>query len=137
VHVLRDGEVARFLSAIFSAAADPVVWRSSRGLLGALPPSLSRHDLFHGHLFVTGGSSGDGEVEGGGASSVVTGGSGGLGVLLHACEYPQFDPVAFPYQLGYCQRDSTLKYEPRAMDLRNIVFYEVRAYWGVSGPDIA
>jgi hypothetical protein len=71
------------------------------------PPALSRHDLFHGHLFVSQ--------------------SGGLGLLMHSNEYPQHDPWAFPFDLGYCQRGSELAYSQRAMDLRNILFYEVGA----------
>jgi len=69
------------------------------------PPSLSRHDLFHGHVFVSK--------------------AGGVGILMHAAECPRYDPWGFPLDLGYCQRDSRLEFNPRAMDLRNIVFYEV------------
>lgn len=72
-----------------------------------LAPSLSRHDLFHGHLFIAKHPK-------------------GVGLLLHAREYPMFDPLRFPIDLGSCQRDSTLAYSQRSMDLRNILFFEVR-----------
>jgi len=75
-----------------------------------LQVELDRFDLFHSHLFLS---------HGGG------GGSKSLGLLFHAAEYPA-RCAAFPYHLGYCQANSTLEYEERAMDLRNIVYYQAR-----------
>ena len=75
-----------------------------------LQVALDRFDLFHGHLFLP--------------HSNGSGGSKTLGLLFHAAEYPA-RCAAFPYHLGYCQANSTLEYEERAMDLRNIVYYQV------------
>ena len=66
---------------------------------------LSRWDLFHAHAFR---SWRDGK----------------LGLLFHAKEYPQ-QCEAFPYNLGFCQRGSTLQYDTRGMNFRNLLFYEV------------
>ena len=76
-------------------------------------PRLSRHDLFHGHLFLARPA-----ARGGGDS-----GGASLGLLLHACEYPAFDAEHFPYDLGFCQRGSRLAFDARAMDCRNLVFF--------------
>ena len=77
--------------------------------LSSMPQvALDRFDLFHAHLFLRHGASG-----------------GSLGLLFHAAEYPALCP-AFPYDLGYCQANSTLEYAERAMDLRNLIYYEVR-----------
>mmetsp|Transcript_70583 Transcript_70583/g.181998 ORF Transcript_70583/g.181998 Transcript_70583/m.181998 type:complete len:310 (+) Transcript_70583:61-990(+) len=81
-----------------------------RALLLAVPKAarrvgfnvtLSRFDLCHGHLF---------QRE-----------DGGLGILLHAAEYPAFDADDFPIHLGFCQVNSTMPYEARRMRWRNIV----------------
>lgn len=63
---------------------------------------LDRFDLHHGHLFI---------------SSV-----GRLGVLFHSREYPARHPTAFPVHLGYCQESSSLAFEQRAADLRNMLW---------------
>lgn len=76
--------------------------------LHCLQVNLSRWDLFHAHAFR---SWRDGK----------------LGLLFHAKEYPQ-ECEAFPYNLGFCQRGSSLKYDTPGMDFRNLLFYEVR--WG-------
>lgn len=49
---------------------------------------LSVNDLFHTHLFQPGEN---------------------LGFLFHAREYPAYDLETFRYDLGFCQRTSTLK----------------------------
>ncbi|KAI8472685.1 MAG: hypothetical protein J3K34DRAFT_519556 [Monoraphidium minutum] len=144
VHTPREPSLSSFLAALFLAAADPSARRAAPGLAAAPPPALSRHDLFHGHIFLAGGGGGGGEdacwdgpainaargAPGGARGNPeVASGSGvgpGLGVLFHACEYPRFDPLEFPYDLGFCQRGSGLDYDARAMDLRNIVYYEGR-----------
>ncbi|KAL0718102.1 hypothetical protein Bca4012_067424 [Brassica carinata] len=74
----------------------------SRGPSVGFNVSLSRYDLFHGHLFL--------------ASE-----SGRLGILFHAKEYPAYDEKAFPYNMGYCQRGSDVKYGD-SMNFRNILW---------------
>mmetsp|Transcript_108651 Transcript_108651/g.307131 ORF Transcript_108651/g.307131 Transcript_108651/m.307131 type:complete len:277 (-) Transcript_108651:45-875(-) len=64
--------------------------------------ALSRFDLFHGHLFRRSGGR-------------------GLGLLLHASEYPAKDAESFPVELGFCQQGSTLQYDGRQMQKRNIL----------------
>ncbi len=73
--------------------------------LHCLQVNLSRWDLFHAHAFR---SWRDGK----------------LGLLFHAKEYPQACED-FPYNLGFCQRSSSLKYDTRGMDFRNLLYYEV------------
>ncbi|CAN8277153.1 unnamed protein product [Cochlearia groenlandica] len=75
----------------------------SRGPSVGFNVSLTRYDLFHGHLFI--------------ASD-----SGRLGILFHAKEYPGYDKKVFPYNMGYCQRGSDVKYEDDSMNLRNILW---------------
>ncbi|GBF95812.1 hypothetical protein Rsub_08248 [Raphidocelis subcapitata] len=107
VHPLRDPGLAAFLASLFAAATDPRGWAAA-GLWapggGFSPPSLSRHDLFHAHLFVCRRT-------------------GGVGLLFHASEYPAYDPFDFPIILGNCHRGSALAFNQRAMDLRNLVFF--------------
>ncbi|CAH2044527.1 unnamed protein product [Thlaspi arvense] len=87
----------------------------SRGPSVGFNVSLTRFDLFHGHLFL--------------ASE-----SGRLGILswfcvvaisflerFHAKEYPAYDKKVFPYNMGYCQRESDVKYDD-SMNLRNILW---------------
>ncbi|XP_019083973.1 PREDICTED: uncharacterized protein LOC104707029 [Camelina sativa] len=74
----------------------------SRGPSVGLNVSLSRYDLFHGHLFL--------------ASD-----TGRLGILFHAKEYPAYDKKVFPYNMGYCQRGSDVTYDD-SMNLRNILW---------------
>lgn len=64
--------------------------------------SLSRYDFFHGHLFLASGS-------------------GRLGILFHAREYPSFDKEKFPYNMGFCQTGSNVMYDD-SMNLRNILW---------------
>ncbi|KAK3128006.1 hypothetical protein QOZ80_7AG0581380 [Eleusine coracana subsp. coracana] len=74
----------------------------ARGPSVGLNVSLSRFDLFHGHLFL--------------ASE-----TGRLGILFHAKEYPAFDKELFPYTLGYCQTESNVTYDD-SMNLRNVLW---------------
>ena len=67
---------------------------------------LTRWDLFHAHCFCTPEEK-------------------GLGLLFHAKEYPSQDEKAFPFNLGYCQRNSPLTFDSRAMDMRNLVYFQV------------
>ena len=72
--------------------------------------ALDRFDLFHAHMFLTRGAPGRAPE---------------LGLLFHAKEYPSRCP-AFPVDLGFCQLNSTLAFDQRAMDLRNLLFFRVR-----------
>lgn len=49
-----------------------------------------------------------------------------VGILFHAAEYPQYDDTMFPYYLGYCQHGSSLEFDQRSMDLRNMLWFKVR-----------
>ena len=44
---------------------------------------------------------------------------------FHAAEYPAYNSTTFPIFLGNCQANSTCTYSARAMDLRNILWYQV------------
>ncbi|KAF7805091.1 ATP-dependent Clp protease proteolytic subunit-related protein 3, chloroplastic [Senna tora] len=74
----------------------------ARGPSVGLNVTLNRFDLFHGHLFLA--------VD-----------SGRLGILFHAKEYPEYDEEVFPYNMGFCQTGSKLKYDD-SMNLRNILW---------------
>ncbi|XP_027350521.1 uncharacterized protein LOC113861722 isoform X2 [Abrus precatorius] len=73
-----------------------------RGPSVGLNVALSRFDLFHGHLFLATGS-------------------GRLGILFHAKEYPAYDKQVFPFNMGFCQRGSNVTYDD-SMNLRNILW---------------
>eukprot|EP00879_Flechtneria_rotunda_P005673 GHRR01005972.1.p1 GENE.GHRR01005972.1~~GHRR01005972.1.p1 ORF type:complete len:456 (+),score=150.16 GHRR01005972.1:145-1512(+) len=47
-----------------------------------------------------------------------------VGVLFHAAEYPAYDNDSFPFMLGRCQANSTLRFQQRSMDLRNILWWQ-------------
>ncbi len=72
--------------------------------------ALDRFDLFHAHMFL---------------SHAMPGRPRELGLLFHAKEYPRQSPE-FPVNLGFCQLNSTLSFDQRAMDLRNLLFFRVR-----------
>lgn len=74
----------------------------ARGPSIGLNVSLCRYDLFHGHLFLASGS-------------------GRLGILFHAKEYPEYNKEIFPYNTGYCQKGSNVVYD-ESMNLRNILW---------------
>ncbi|XP_062084821.1 uncharacterized protein LOC133790975 [Humulus lupulus] len=63
---------------------------------------LNRYDFFHGHIFLATDS-------------------GRLGILFHAKEYPALDKKVFPYNMGYCQKGSNVRYD-YSMNLRNILW---------------
>lgn len=71
-----------------------------------VPVSLSRHDLFHGHVFLHQ--------------------SNQPGILLHTAEYPAYCPTTFPYDLGYCQRDSNVA--ASSLDFRNFLWFADHLY---------
>jgi hypothetical protein len=64
--------------------------------------TLSRFDLFHGHIFTSYDTN-------------------RLGILFHAREYPAYNNSTFPLNLGYCQKGSPMPYDS-SMDLRNILW---------------
>lgn len=74
---------------------------ASRGPAVGLNVSLTRFDLFHGHLFIAD--------------------SGRLGILFHAKEYPAYDKDVFSYNMGYCQIGSNVACD-NMMNLRNILW---------------
>ncbi|XP_052192951.1 uncharacterized protein LOC127801672 isoform X2 [Diospyros lotus] len=90
-----DEELNSYLKFLFEIIA-------SRGPSVGLDVSLSRFDLFHGHLFLATGS-------------------GRLGILFHAKEYPTYDMEVFPYNMGYCQIGSNVLYDD-SMNLQNILW---------------
>ncbi|KAJ7977939.1 T-box protein [Quillaja saponaria] len=74
----------------------------ARGPSVGLNITLNRYDFFHGHVFLSVGS-------------------GRLGILFHAKEYPAYDEEVFPYNMGFCQKGSNVKYDD-SMNLRNILW---------------
>ncbi|KAL9233312.1 hypothetical protein vseg_008330 [Gypsophila vaccaria] len=74
----------------------------SRGPSVGLNVSLSRYDLFHGHLFLAKET-------------------GRLGILFHAKEYPAYDKHDFPFNTGYCQKGTNVVYDEE-MNFRNILW---------------
>ncbi|KDP23477.1 hypothetical protein JCGZ_23310 [Jatropha curcas] len=75
---------------------------AARGPSIGLNVSLNRYDFFHGHLFIAADT-------------------GRLGILFHAKEYPAYDKHTFPFNMGYCQIDSSVTYDD-SMNLRNILW---------------
>ncbi|EWC43737.1 hypothetical protein DRE_07355 [Drechslerella stenobrocha 248] len=65
--------------------------------------SLSRFDLFHGHLFAN--------------AATKT-----AGVVFHSKEYPADNADTFPYNLGFCQLESNLPFVDKVMRKRNLVW---------------
>lgn len=91
---------------------------SGGGAHEGAPSRLNRFDLFHGHLW-TGTTS----LRGGGDSSSTSEPSSPVvGLLMHALEYPAYDEDSFPYNLGHCQRGSTLSFDPQLATRRNILW---------------
>ncbi|KZV34812.1 T-box protein 41 [Dorcoceras hygrometricum] len=88
-------EVNSYLEFLFKVIVE-------RGPSVGLNVSLSRYDLFHGHLFLAADS-------------------GRLGILFHAREYPAYDKEVFPLNMGYCQVGSNVAYDD-SMNLRNILW---------------
>ncbi|GFR45224.1 hypothetical protein Agub_g6621, partial [Astrephomene gubernaculifera] len=68
--------------------------------------TLSPHCLFHAHLFLAHQP------------------AGGVGLLFHACEYPRFDELHFPYRLGHCQEGSKLSVTHGQLAQRNLLWYQ-------------
>ncbi|KAK3029987.1 hypothetical protein RJ639_038086 [Escallonia herrerae] len=93
-HFINE-ELNSYLKLLFEIIA-------ARGPNVGLDVSLSRYDLFHGHIFLATDS-------------------GRLGILFHAKEYPAYDKEVFPYNMGYCQRGSNVMYDD-SMNLRNILW---------------
>ncbi|GAX84627.1 hypothetical protein CEUSTIGMA_g12048.t1 [Chlamydomonas eustigma] len=53
---------------------------------------------------------------------------GGMCLLFHAKEYPQYDSLNFPYQLGYFQKGSNVHAEDASFNGRNILWYRGELY---------
>jgi len=134
----RDLEV--FFAGLFEAAVVGRRRRRSSGGEGGGAPQppeieLSRHDLFHAHVFVARVPESDDEEEG----------ELHAGLLFHAAEYPRRTILAaeeeereeeggsngvgsatrgftFPHDLGHCQRDSRLVATPEILDWRNTIY---------------
>ncbi|KAK6911588.1 hypothetical protein RJ641_023681 [Dillenia turbinata] len=85
----------------------------ARGPSVGLNVSLSRYDLFHGHLFIATNSC-------------------RVGILFHAKEYPAYEKEIFPYDMGFCQTGSNVEYDD-SMNLRNILW--LAPLPGTSGKD--
>ncbi|XP_043710039.1 uncharacterized protein LOC122658939 isoform X2 [Telopea speciosissima] len=88
-------ELNSYLAFLFEVIA-------ARGPSVGLTVSLNRYDFFHGHLFLAADS-------------------GRLGKLFHAKEYPAYEKVVFPYNMGFCQIGSNVRYDD-SMNLRNILW---------------
>ncbi|KAK6334225.1 hypothetical protein TWF730_003440 [Orbilia blumenaviensis] len=65
--------------------------------------SLSRFDLFHGHLF---------------ANPITK----AVGVVFHSKEYPAQNDDTFPFNLGFCQINSDTVFSERTMRKRNLIW---------------
>ncbi|KAA8491747.1 hypothetical protein FVE85_8229 [Porphyridium purpureum] len=72
---------------------------------GGAQVDVSPHDLFHAHVFAC---------------------EHGLGVLFHIAEYPRFSNASFPWNLGFCQKGSTLIPTPTMMHVRNVMWHDTR-----------
>ncbi|GLC72123.1 hypothetical protein PLESTF_001209400 [Pleodorina starrii] len=99
VHRLLDPSLESFLLSLFRCIEQqraPMV-------------SLGPHCLFHAHLFAARPPA-----------------PPGLGLLFHACEYPDFHEADFPYRLGHCQEASRLRPTGRQMAQRNLLWYQDR-----------
>eukprot|EP00747_Dinoflagellata_sp_TGD_P017943 gnl/TRDRNA2_/TRDRNA2_126164_c0_seq1.p1 gnl/TRDRNA2_/TRDRNA2_126164_c0~~gnl/TRDRNA2_/TRDRNA2_126164_c0_seq1.p1 ORF type:complete len:454 (+),score=32.54 gnl/TRDRNA2_/TRDRNA2_126164_c0_seq1:180-1541(+) len=95
---LADRDLETFLASILRALPEAVATSGT----GAAEVQLTRFDLFHGHLFARPGDR-------------------GLGILLHAAEYPARCKETFDIELGYCQRSSPLNYTASRMRWRNLL----------------
>jgi len=74
-------------------------------MAAGLPPiTLSRHDLFHAHIFLNNNNS-------------------NIGLLFHSKEYPAQNDTTFPINLGHGQIASTVEYSQYAMSWRSVVWY--------------
>ncbi|EPS61985.1 hypothetical protein M569_12807, partial [Genlisea aurea] len=92
-----DEGVNSYIRLLFETIVD-------RGPNVGLNVSLSRYDLFHGHLFLAKNTS-------------------RLGILFHAKEYPAYDKQAFSFNMGYCQMGSNVAFDDDdSMNLRNILW---------------
>lgn len=135
----RDRALNLFLALLFEAVP------SAAALAGLPPVALSRFDLHHGHLFYTPscrqlGLLMHGESAGGSVRQLLRLGCSQsrryrpqLPQLRASCppltcrlpaaqEYPAAHAERFPFDLGNCQRGSTLQFDERAMDCRNLLW---------------
>lgn len=99
-YVFEDEGINSFLAQLFSAIA-----ADTRKQPKIPDVDLTRYDLFHAHLFRA------------------TDDRGRLGLLFHAKEFPVLCKE-FPYNLGYCQRGSTMQNDSTGLDWRNFLWYQ-------------
>ncbi|XP_021898976.1 uncharacterized protein LOC110815472 isoform X2 [Carica papaya] len=99
IHQILDPSVIPELNSYLGYLFELIV---DRGPSVGLNVSLNRYDFFHGHLFVSQET-------------------GRLGILFHAKEYPAYDDKVFPYNMGFCQKGSDVRYDD-SMNLRNILW---------------
>ncbi|KAI9099247.1 hypothetical protein DFS34DRAFT_616896 [Phlyctochytrium arcticum] len=101
-----DTRLGSYFSNVFKAVSKPL----AEGKI-----DISRFDLWHAHLFINH----DNLAVSGAAGSrqnVST-----IGLVFHSQEYPALSDE-FPYPLGHCQVNSTVKYDSRRMARRNFVW---------------
>ncbi|KAL3688868.1 hypothetical protein R1sor_015177 [Riccia sorocarpa] len=91
----RNREINEYLTTLFKTI-------QKLSPTAGLNISLSRYDLFHGHMFTAHDT-------------------GRLGILFHAREFPAYDEKRFPLNLGFCQKGSSVPYD-NSMTTRNIVW---------------
>lgn len=77
-------------------------------LAATLQVTLSPHDLFHGHIFH------NQELD-------------ACGMLFHCMEYPAYHAETFPFNLGFCQENSTLHVKSdRDLEGRCVLLFDGR-----------
>lgn len=105
LHPIRS-RYARLFAAIFNSTIGSMT-------MNGFQTDLSRHDLFHGHLFRT-------SVDDLDNTSVV-------GMLFHCYEYPLGDEIILPrLNLGHCQVDSDCSPSLEEWRYRNVLW---AAWW--------
>ncbi|KAI9137414.1 hypothetical protein BKA69DRAFT_1041734 [Paraphysoderma sedebokerense] len=86
---------------------------------------LNRFDLWHAHIFVRGCKSkyfASEHSKQGQKEKGIENEKSVLGILFHAQEYPNRNESEFPFNLGYCQFNSTLRYNVTNMAKRNFLY---------------
>ena len=100
----RDKKINTFISSLFPAIAGAISSSSLFSSAGVQLPQtkLSRFDLHHAHLFMW---------------------ERGVGMLFHSKEYITDGDDVVVGDMGYCQRNTPLKYNKEAMAWRNTIWY--------------
>ncbi|CAE7426824.1 unnamed protein product [Symbiodinium pilosum] len=98
---LVDQEVCSLTDELLDESLQSIIFNTATAARQAgFQVQVNRFDLFHGHFV----KRRDGEVA----------------LLLHASEYPARS-TSFPIDLGFCQTDSSLEYDPAMMQFRNLL----------------